>query len=52
MMITDTAFNRYPHYHLPSDTPDKLDYERMARVTLGLAAMLKELAHESSVTSK
>ena len=46
LMITDTAFNRYPHYHLRSDTPDKLDYERMARVTLGLAAMLKELARE------
>ena len=47
IMVTDTAFNRYPHYHRPSDTPDKLDYERMARVTLGLAEMLKELAHES-----
>jgi Zn-dependent M28 family amino/carboxypeptidase len=46
IMVTDTAFYRYPHYHLPSDTPDKLDYERMARVTLGLAAMLRELAHE------
>jgi Zn-dependent M28 family amino/carboxypeptidase len=46
-MITDTAFYRYPHYHLPSDTPEKLDYERMARVTLGLAAMLRELAHEA-----
>lgn len=47
IMITDTAFYRYPHYHAPSDTPDKLDYERMARVTLGLAEMLKELANES-----
>jgi Zn-dependent M28 family amino/carboxypeptidase len=47
IMITDTAFNRYPHYHLPSDTPDKLDYERMARVTLALAAMLKDLANEA-----
>jgi hypothetical protein len=47
IMVTDTAFNRYPHYHLPSDTPDKLDYERMARVTLGLAKMLKDLANES-----
>jgi Zn-dependent M28 family amino/carboxypeptidase len=46
VMVTDTAFNRYPHYHLPSDTPEKLDYERMARVTLGLAAMLRELATE------
>jgi Zn-dependent M28 family amino/carboxypeptidase len=43
IMVTDTAFYRYPHYHLPSDTPDRLDYERMARVTLGLAAMLREL---------
>ena len=46
VMITDTAFNRNPHYHLPSDTPDKLDYERMARLTLGLAEMLRELANQ------
>jgi Zn-dependent M28 family amino/carboxypeptidase len=46
VMVTDTAFNRYPHYHLPSDTPEKLDYERMAKVTLGLAAMLRELSSE------
>jgi hypothetical protein len=43
-MVTDTAFYRYPHYHLPSDTAEKLDYLRMARVTLGLAAVIKELA--------
>ncbi len=24
MMVTDTAFYRYRHYHMPSDTPDKL----------------------------
>ena len=47
MMVTDTAFYRYPHYHLPSDTPEKLDYLRMARVTLGLAAVIKDLAHEN-----
>lgn len=46
LMVTDTAFNRYAHYHLPSDTPEKLDYARMARVTLGLAGMLEELARE------
>jgi hypothetical protein len=46
VMVTDTAFNRYPHYHLPSDTPEKLDYERLARVTLGLAEVLRELAAE------
>ena len=47
VMITDTAFYRYPHYHRASDTPDKLDYERMARVTLGLAEMLNEFAHQA-----
>jgi len=46
IMVTDTAFNRNPHYHLASDTPEKLDYERLARVTLGLAAVLRELAAE------
>ncbi|OGA06300.1 MAG: hypothetical protein A3D95_03225 [Betaproteobacteria bacterium RIFCSPHIGHO2_12_FULL_69_13] len=46
IMITDTAFYRYPHYHQPSDTPEKLDYERLARVTLGLAAMLPELLRD------
>jgi len=47
IMVTDTAFNRYPHYHLATDTPEKLDYLRMARVTLGLAAVIKELANEN-----
>ena len=46
VMVTDTAFNRYPHYHRATDTPEKLDYERMATVTRGLAGMLRELASE------
>lgn len=29
VMVTDTAFYRYPHYHRASDTPEKLDYNRM-----------------------
>jgi hypothetical protein len=47
LMITDTAYNRNPHYHRASDTPDTLDYERMARVTLGLAAMLRDFSREN-----
>ena len=43
-MVTDTAPFRYPHYHLATDTADKLDYESMARVVLGLFAMSAELA--------
>ncbi len=36
VMVTDTAPYRYPHYHKPTDTPDKLDYEKMSRVVTGL----------------
>lgn len=43
IMVTDTSFFRYSHYHLYTDTPDKLDYERMARVTVGVAGMAKQL---------
>jgi Peptidase family M28 len=43
-MITDTALLRYPHYHLPTDTPDRLDYESMAKVMHGVIEMTKTLA--------
>jgi uncharacterized membrane-anchored protein YhcB (DUF1043 family) len=36
VMITDTAFFRNPHYHLPSDTMDKLDYGFMAELVRSL----------------
>lgn len=45
IMITDTAPFRYPHYHQPSDTPDKLDYPRLAIVTTGLQSVLTDLAN-------
>jgi hypothetical protein len=44
IMVTDTAFFRYAHYHTEGDTPDKVDYERTARVVAGLAGMIAELA--------
>lgn len=44
LMVTDTAPYRYPHYHAAADTPDKVDYERLARVVTGLEQMLRELA--------
>jgi hypothetical protein len=43
VMLTDTALYRYPHYHLPSDTPDKVDDARLARVTAGLEKMFRAL---------
>ncbi len=36
LMVTDTAFLRNPNYHMPTDTPETLDYERMALVVDGL----------------
>jgi len=44
IMVTDTALFRYRHYHTPDDTPDKVDYARLARVTEGLAAVVVDLA--------
>ncbi|MCG6874507.1 MAG: M20/M25/M40 family metallo-hydrolase [Betaproteobacteria bacterium] len=44
VMVTDTAFHRYPHYHCPTDTPEKLDYLRLAQVTEGLAGAFLRLA--------
>ncbi len=43
-MLTDTSFLRNPHYHEPSDTPETLDYARMAKVTLGVAGGLGRIA--------
>ncbi|MGB6068143.1 MAG: M28 family peptidase [Desulfomonilaceae bacterium] len=36
VMITDTVYLRYPHYHQVTDTADKLSYPAFARVTRGL----------------
>ncbi len=35
-MITDTAFYRNPNYHKNTDTPDTLDFDRMAEVVKSL----------------
>ena len=51
LMVTDTAPYRYPHYHAATDTPDKVDYERLARVTSGLYKMLRDLARADQVKS-
>ena len=46
LMITDTAPFRYPHYHTARDTPEKCDYDRMARVVEGVARVIEHLANE------
>ncbi|MEA3035936.1 MAG: hypothetical protein QOH04_1701 [Sphingomonadales bacterium] len=44
LMVTDTAPFRYPFYHTREDTPDKVDYARLARVVAGLERMLRRWA--------
>lgn len=44
IMVTDTALFRYEHYHTAEDTPDKIDYARMARVVTGMSRVIAELA--------
>lgn len=44
LMVTDTAPFRYPHYHRPSDTPDKVDTDMLARITISLAQTLRAMA--------
>jgi hypothetical protein len=44
VMITDTAPFRYPHYHRPSDTPDKVDTEKVARVVKGMERVIRDFS--------
>ncbi len=44
IMVTDTAPFRYPHYHKPADTPDRLDYDGLAHVVAGLLPVVTDLA--------
>jgi Zn-dependent M28 family amino/carboxypeptidase len=44
VMITDTAFYRNPRYHTEEDTPETLDYARMAEVVRQLYAAVLALA--------
>jgi Zn-dependent M28 family amino/carboxypeptidase len=44
LMLTDTSFLRNPHYHEATDTPETLDYEAMAQVTLGVLGGIAAVA--------
>jgi hypothetical protein len=43
IMVTDTAPFRYRDYHKPTDTPDKVDYDKLARITLGMEQATRDL---------
>ena len=44
IMVTDTAPYRNMCYHEPCDTLDKIDFDKLARVTEGLVFPIEELA--------
>ncbi len=48
VMITDTALYRYPHYHKASDTPDKVNFDHLARVTAGVEKTVIEILNSPS----
>jgi Zn-dependent M28 family amino/carboxypeptidase len=50
IMITDTAPYRYRFYHTSGDTPEKLDYECLARVVMGLTDVISDLAKSINET--
>jgi Zn-dependent M28 family amino/carboxypeptidase len=43
VMITDTAPFRYPYYHGPEDTADRICYDHLTRVISGLMTTIAEL---------
>ncbi len=45
LMVTDTAPYRYPHYHKPTDTKDKINFEKLEKVTQGLKAVIENWAN-------
>lgn len=49
LMVTDTAFFRYPYYHTEDDTPDKVDFDRLTRVVAGLKYVILALANPATV---
>jgi len=50
VMITDSSFYRNPHYHLSSDTMDKLDYRFMAELVESLLIFFG--SHHRSISTR
>ena len=46
IMVTDTALFRYHDYHTPSDTVDKVNFDRAARVVEGVGKVAERLANK------
>ena len=48
VMVTDTAPFRYPYYHTYEDTPEKIDYERLAYLVYMLERVVGRLTELKS----
>jgi hypothetical protein len=46
VMVTDTALFRYPYYHSPNDTEDKVNFDKTARVVEGIRKLVEMLANK------
>jgi hypothetical protein len=46
IQITDTANFRNPHYHRPTDTPETLDYGRIAAIVAAVGTVVVHLADD------
>lgn len=44
LQLTDTANFRYQHYHQPTDTPEKVDYIRIADIVAATATVVAKTA--------
>ncbi|MBX9671142.1 MAG: M20/M25/M40 family metallo-hydrolase [Candidatus Obscuribacterales bacterium] len=44
LMVTDTSNFRFPYLHGMDDTPDKCDFDSMARITVAMAKVIERLA--------
>ncbi len=45
IMVTDTATYRYPYYHTENDTLDKINFDRLTHVVIGLSRAISQLAN-------
>ena len=46
VQITDTALYRNPYYHTARDTPDRLNYDHLARFTWAMREVVRKLANQ------
>ena len=48
VMVTDTAYYRYPYYHKKEDTWDHLDYDKMSETVYGLSRYVFFLGNQTA----